>query len=218
MAESISFGDAQHEFFLSIYRSAVDFYKPRIEKKTGVSLGDIAVWDYSRMPEFTFRGRLRRWLASAVRQLPNKWHAIFSPQASSATIDEWASKCSAAYYKNGIYISFISGTVHEDAIAAVVVHELAHALWERLAAKPLTWRPKQELLEKYALFVEGFATYAERVWFLDLYPASVRPSVTRAYYDRKGLHYRGMRLIEQLVRKEGPHILLHIPKRWCNFP
>jgi hypothetical protein len=218
MAESISFDDAHREFFLGIYRSAVDFYKPRIEKKTGVSLGDIAVWDSSRMPEYTFRRRMRRWLVRALRQLIRQAYPQFRSAADDTEESEWARKCSAAYYNNGIYISFRSGTVHEEAIAAVVVHELAHALWERVAAKPLTWQPDVKVLEKYALFVEGFATYAERVWFLDLYPLSVRSGVINAYYNHKGVHYRGMRLVERLVREKGSEILLEIPKQWRNLP
>ena len=41
--------DADKEFYLRVYRSAVAFYKPRIEKRTGVLLGDIAVWDFSKL-------------------------------------------------------------------------------------------------------------------------------------------------------------------------
>jgi hypothetical protein len=131
--------------------------------------------------------------------------------------DDRAAKCSAAYYRNGIYVSFSSGTAHEEAIAAVVVHELSHALWEKLGKRPLTWFPKTEYVEKYKLFVEGFATYAEKVWFLDLYPASIRRAVRCEYLDPKGIHYLGLCRIEALVKQAGPEILRQIPKRWQSL-
>jgi hypothetical protein len=211
MSEETSLGEPERAFFLGVYRSAVDFYQPRIEKKTGVLLGKIGIWDYSQLQlheESSHRliRALRRFLPRARREDPIA--------KNKAVYDEWASKCSASYYANGIYISFSSGTAHEEAIAAVVVHELAHALWERLATKPLSWMPRPKYREKYCLLVEGFATYAERVWFIDLYPVSVRHGIKQAQYDPKGIHYRGMRMVEALVQREGPQILFDIPKRW----
>jgi hypothetical protein len=114
-------------------------------------------------------------------------------------------------------VSFSSGAPHEEVVAATVVHELAHALWERLARKPLTWQPKPRYWEKYKVFVEGFATYAESVWFLDLYPSAVKRSVLGTYIDPHGIHYLGKCTIEDLVRKHGQQILFEIPKRWRSL-
>jgi hypothetical protein len=142
------------------------------------------------------------------------WRLELDAADAKTAFDEWASNCAAAYYRNGIYISFRSGTQHEEAIAAAVVHEIAHALWERLAAKPLTWRPKADQLDKYRLFVEGFATYAEIVWFLDLHPEAVRRGVKHHGRNPNSLYYRGLRQVEEVVRHYGTAVLPQIPKRW----
>ncbi len=217
MPEGISFNDADRNFFLGVYRAAVDYYKPRIEKKTGVALGDIAVWDYSCFQTHVLKQQCGSWLLRAMRGLLFRRRIDRHAEAVRAVFDEWASKCSATYYRKGIYISFSSGTAHEDAVAAVVVHELAHALWERIAVRPLTWRPKAQYVEKYALFVEGFATYAEKVWFLDLYPITVRSVVQKEQLDPRGVHYRGLRRIEEIVRQKGPQIVPQIPKKWQSL-
>src|SRR5262249_54438204 len=121
--------------------------------------------------------------------------------------DENAAKQIACYYRGGIYVSFKSGTPHEEAVAFTVVHELAHALWEKLGRKPLSWQPRRKYREKYKLFTEGFATYAEKVWFLDLYPTSIRPAVKWLHSDPQSIYYRGQCQIEELVRERGPDIL-----------
>jgi hypothetical protein len=105
---------------------------------------------------------------------------------------------------------------HESYVASTVVHELSHALWERLGAQPLTWQPRTELTEKYRLFVEGFATYAERIWFLDVYPPSVRPFAKHAM-DTAGVHYKGLRRVQALVKEFGPEVLFEIPRKWESF-
>ena len=210
-----SLREAERDFFLGLYRSAVDFYKPRIEKKAGVALGDIAVRDYTCMLDDALRQEQSR-LSSIrfVRQFLFRKRPRFDLEAVTAAFDESAKNCCAAYRHSAIYVSFRSGTAHEEVIARAVVHELAHALWEKLAARPLTWRPKGKLMERYSLLVEGFATYAEQVWFLELYPISIRRTVQQSQLDPNGLHYRGFRWVEQLVQEHGAQILMKIPKRW----
>jgi hypothetical protein len=210
-----SMREAERDFFLGLYRSAVDFYKPRIEKKTGVALGDIAVRDYTCMLDDALRQEQSQlWGVRFVRQFLFRKRPRFNMEALTAAFDESAKNCCAAYRRSAIYVSFRSGTAHEEAIAPTVVHELAHALWEKLAARPLTWRPKAKLRERYGLLVEGFATYAEQVWFLDLYPNSIRRTVQQSQLDPNGIHDRGFRWIEQLVQEHGAQILMKIPKRW----
>ena len=186
----ISLGVAEREFFLGVYRSAVDSYKPRIEKKTGIALGDIAVWEYSKLAQHLFngfpivRGPMKFLFGRHLRRYAKNLREI---------CDEQAKKNSACYYRSGIYVSFNSGTVHEESVAATVIHELAHALWEKLGKRSLAWRPRRRHLEKYKLFVEGFATYAEKIWFLDLYPSLARPAVRRMHSDPNSIYYRGLR-------------------------
>jgi ATP-dependent Clp protease ATP-binding subunit ClpA len=67
-----SLRDAERQFFLGIYRSAVDFYKPRIEKRTGIQLGDIAVWDYDVLHQHIVEEQQRQaspWRVGILRWL-----------------------------------------------------------------------------------------------------------------------------------------------------
>ncbi len=54
--------------------------------------------------------------------------------------------------------------------------------------------------------------YAERVWFRDLYPVSMK-NIIRSWPLKSGSVYlRGFRKIEKLVEQHGSQILLKIPK------
>ena len=44
--------------FLALYKSAVAFYKPKIERRTGTEIGDVAVWDHASLADMF-------WLTSA---------------------------------------------------------------------------------------------------------------------------------------------------------
>jgi hypothetical protein len=214
MDKPISLGFAEREFFLGIYRSAVNDYKPRIEKKTGTALGDIAVWEYSELARHLFngfpivRGPIKFLFRRRLRHYAENLREICQKQAT---------KNSACYYGSAIYVSFDSGTAHEESVAATVIHELAHALWEKLGDRPLFWRPRPRYLEKYKLFVEGFATYAQKFWFLDLYPSLVRSSVKRLHLNPESVYYRGCCKVEEVVRQHGEQILMQIPKQWQSL-
>jgi Clp amino terminal domain, pathogenicity island component len=222
-SQSNALNEAEREFFLSLYRSAVAYYKPKIEQRTGIQLGNISVLDYSvlyqhKIEEYTekvkpgmrgliksllFRRSLRRYRERAASAYAKRSHEL-----------------SASYYRNAIYVSFESGTPHEEAVALLAVHELSHALWERIAGEPIDqqWaiaaRTNAEELEKYNLFIEGFATYAERVWFRDFYPSSMKHILDTWRLKTGSVYLRGCRKIEMLVDKLGTEILLKIPKQW----
>src|SRR5262245_53288623 len=103
MQNAASLADADREFFLAIYKQAVDFYQPRIERKTGVRLGKISVWDYSEC----YAHKLRHFNASVFRRL---WSVIFRKRyrairdAVKASYDEFAAKYAAVYFNSGIYV------------------------------------------------------------------------------------------------------------------
>jgi hypothetical protein len=75
-------------------------------------------------------------------------------------------------------------------------------------------RPRAKYLDDFHLFVEGFATYAERVWFLDLYPVQIRNWIKHARFDQNTIHYRGFLRVKELVERHGQEILPQIPRRW----
>lgn len=217
--------DADREFFLGIYRSAVDFYQPRIERRTGVLLGSIAVRDYSRMHEDVMREFMQRgtWLTRIVRAIARRHYRRLFAQALEKTYADQASKHIAAYRGSTIYVSFSCNAAHEESVATTTVHELAHALWEKLEGIPLNMvregrrrRDTQEA-DKYRLLAEGFAMYAERTWFLDLYPLAIRRTVQQMEAKADSVYSRGYQQVEQLVQDHGPQILTELPKRWRSL-
>lgn len=215
--------EADNQFFLGLYRCAVNEYQPKIEKRIGISLGPIAVRDYREADQDFMRNleRIRHsWVTrlfyrSRIKTRLQRWRDYLK-----STHKERAGSCMASYHRNAIYVSFSNGTrSHEFAIAYAVVHELSHALWERLAGQPLFPRPKgtKSDLERFHLLVEGFATYAERIWFLDMYPRSVRKFANDPRTKPPGVYFKGMKRVEELVELHGSKILLEIPKRWRDF-
>jgi hypothetical protein len=219
---STQLSNADKEFFLGVYQRAADFYQSRIEKRTGVLLGKIAVYDYAQLHKHKIDDLERRnpWPVRIFRRMFLKRRLKHYSQALAEKYADNAHKCSAAYYRNAIYVSFTDKTAHEHAIAVTAVHELSHALWERIEGEPLdrNWSNAGDLaqaaMQKFRLLVEGYASYAERIWFLDLYPPSARDVLPHAQFDPASIHYQGMRMVQKLVEKHGTEILLEIPKRW----
>ena len=204
-------------FLLSIYRIAVDHYQPKIEARTGMHLGSIRVWEHSKLREHViedyketfglFRSMIfRRKIINRCRELEKMGQ-------------EHSRKSFACYYKNAIYVSFTSPSDHEDWIAEVVVHELAHALWEKLGG--LTHEQRSGLTpeerEQYKILSEGYASFAQKKWFRDIYPVDVRVDVGNLAYDSGSIYSLGFKRIQQLVNDHGTSVLLEIPRRWQEY-
>jgi hypothetical protein len=225
-ASPASVKSADRAFFLSMYEAAVAYYQPRIEKMSGIALGKIHVYDCDDLKKHMSRAFLHGaqqgilgWLRSLFfgRRLKR-----FAESLESRFLSKGA-ECSACYFQSAIYVSFESGTLHEDMIALVTVHELAHALWEKLAEE-LFGSTKRNVCEKdrkeqetKRRFVEGFATYADHIWFAQLYPASLRAGLARNADGLTAPYAEGFRLVERLVREHGQQVLLEIPKNWRKF-
>ena len=215
--------DAENEFFLGLYRNAVAFYQPRIEKRTGVQLGKISVWDLRELDQHKLRDlewRTSPWIIGFLRRLVFKSRIQQYAEYLKSTAEERGHSCSALYYKNAIYVSFsIDPHFHEDHLALTAVHELSHALWERIEGRPLheKWSGTAADWDKYKLLGEGFATYAEQVWFLDIYPPGVKKNIPYLYFNKGGIHYRGFQRVQELIKEHGPELFLEIPKRWNSL-
>jgi hypothetical protein len=211
--------EAEKQFCLGLYRYAVAKYQPMIEERARVRLGPISVkditelhidtlramelqarrapWGFLRWPLFCLR---RRALAESLRE----------------RLGQRPDKACACYFWNAIYVSFQNGTrVHEEYVARAAVHELAHALWERLGGR--FHSRVQRVDQVLKLFVEGFATYAETVWFVDFYPTWLR-TLTVQQAKRIGPdadpHAQGFKVVERLVEEDGTGVLLHLPREW----
>lgn len=72
-------------------------------------------------------------------------------------------------------------------------------------------------LGEICLLTEGFATYAARRWFLDLYPFATRKAMQQLQLNPETIHYKGFRKVQELVKEHGVGILMDIPKHWRDF-
>ncbi len=173
--------EADNRFLLGMYRNAVDFYQPRIEKKTGILLGHIRVCEFlqldddrlSNLAQRTSPWLFRLFLGKKFMEMRTKaFRDAFESTRSAREKD-----CLACYYRRAFYVSFAHDIrCHEAGFAFTTVHELSHALWETIEGLPLDEKRagSDSEREKFFLLVEGFAMYAEQHWFWDLFPASVR--------------------------------------------
>ena len=208
-------GQSDREFFLQLYRYALGRYQPILEERIGVSLGHIEVKPISelagdtarKLGPFSFTGRAGRLLA-AIR---GRWAA--------RRVGYWSGWSWGVYWRKAIYVNFTFGVDgHEDAIAQLVVHELAHRLWERLGGR-LNLRPfrQSQWLARHQLVGEGYATYIERVWLLDAYPPSQRKRLEGESMDPASIYTQGLRLVTKAVAKMGPDALKLLPRRWWKL-
>lgn len=211
------FPDLEQDFLLSVYRKAVDYYQPKIEKRTGVQLGRIDVWPYALLNQHrvdNFKkslGFLRSFLHR--RQIQKYSHA-------GEKIDEkFAREHMAAYHQNAIYVSFSTESSHEDWLAELVVHELAHALFEKLGGPTYNqrFRLSAEEEDHLSLINEGYATFAQNVWFRDLYPLGARIDVGYATGNPGTVYADGFERIKKVVKEHGMEVLMDIPSRWREF-
>jgi hypothetical protein len=216
--------EADSQFFLGLYRSAVDFYQPRIEKKTGIPLGNIRVCDFRQLDADR--------LINLAQQKPSWLYRLFLGkkfaemrtevfrQKLESTRSARENACLACYYRRAFYVSFAHDIQHHEAgLAYATVHELSHALWETIEGLPLDEQRTGTDFEreKFALLVEGFAMYAELSWFWDLYPHDVRMTIQPGPPMPGSLHDRGLQRVTELVDKFGQEILMEMPKRWRSF-
>jgi hypothetical protein len=204
---------SDREFFLDLYRWAVRRYKPIIEKRTGVRLGDVEV-----KPITSLRADIVAGMRAASRFSGRLRSERFERQAV-ATADAVVARMgfsAACYWYRSIYVSFVLGTqFHEDEIIRTTVHELAHCLWHRLAGRGprFLWRRKRRLQE-LKMLGEGFAVYGDRIWFSDSYPPGLKKKLASQHLDESDLYIRGLRVIERLVDRYGSEVLLRIPANW----
>jgi len=213
----------EREEYLSKAREKVEFYKPKIEEKTGVSLGDVKVRDWnlsleSIIENYTInsiaidmynKGRplkiyeldkiVRECLIEGV-----KYYALRRIIPSRG--GKFVKRNNTIYFKTGPFsrtASTIRGkmdyTLDED-----VVHELSHGLWEKLRAEMISGGR-----EGYLTWSEGFATFCAHDYFSEFYPKNA----IRSPVCYSGSIYRvGYQIIRQMINKYGEGILLKIPR------
>ncbi|TWU29286.1 hypothetical protein [Bythopirellula polymerisocia] len=209
--------DFEKNFFLSFYKAVISQYQPRIEKRAGVQLGQIDVWEYSHLNEHRVE-QLKQSLGLFRSMLFRR--QIHEYAVHGKEMDEVGARTHmAAYHKNAIYVSFDARPGHEHWVAEIVVHELAHALFEKLGGPSYEDRfdfsPEEE--KQLELICEGYATFAQTVWFRDFYPLHARIDVGSTPYHEETIYARGLERIQQLVKEHGQKALLEIPCHWRKF-
>jgi hypothetical protein len=209
--------DCDREFYLGLYRYAVQRYQPIIENRTGVCLGKIEVKNVSSLHQ-DFRNHLEKVIGYGIFGFLRKrsWKKRICTWADAA-IGEIPPTSSAFYYHQSIYVAFTMGMqLHEDYVIPSTIHELAHRLWEKLGGPHGTnirWR-KERAYWKLKMLDEGYAEYAARIWFLDSYPLWLRRKIPAQQRNQSNIYVKGLRLMEKLVGKYGSQILLKIPGDW----
>ena len=211
-----------------------DFYQPRIEEKTRVDLGKVFVlptglgtaqiiYDkYTQLsniantheiekfswPQRTFIKAIAPITAApitAIMSIPWLYHmAKMEQKAAMMAVDD----CIFVPFGYISRFNLIMEKMGDPSdLDELVVHELSHILWSKLAQKH-----KQETLPP-RLISEGFATYCQQNFFSDLYPKNYiidEKTMTDSYLA-------GKKKIENLVAKYGKDIVLKIPARWPYF-
>jgi len=216
----------KREEFLDLVRDRVKYYKPRIEDRCKIGLGDVKVKDnkywlsdvlcylayretienalkHGRVPterDFNTSSMLA-FVAGAIMYIPLKLYDMVN---AADFIQYNGTIYVPFYYTNGFMdTDFKKRTERLD---YGVVHELSHILWEKIAGKP------EKYVGEFRIWYEGFATYCGDNYFADFYPEGIQ----KIEYLPK-VYTEGKEKIERLVAKHGTQIILEIPNNWREF-
>jgi len=212
--------------FLEKVREKVGYYKPRIEERCGIGLGDIEVKDNRKLIfDHLHDSYYRHAIENALNQgrFPSELDFMFS--FSTVAVAGAASFLPICIYNalRGAEMRFNNNTIYvpfnymnrfmdpdfklrERKLDYAVVHEIGgHCLWHKIAGEIDS---KEYLFNGGRSWDEGFATYCADDYFADFYPEGAEMMQTR------GVYANGKRKIEELVGRYGKDIVLEVPKRW----
>jgi hypothetical protein len=204
---------------LSDVERTVELYQPKIEERTGVSLGNIEVKDYGHV----VTDHIKAARCKSKKELED--FPILNAIDGITSFGSWPlltlerlykqNYVDMAYSDSKIYVNLGASRKWDLATRAnlhfdqQVVHELSHRLWECLGGTlddlPICANQKTD-------FVEGFATYCDNIFFRDFYPSGFEINT-----DKKGKYFRGYRKVLMLAEEHGEGILLQVPSRWKEF-
>ncbi|MBS3146513.1 hypothetical protein J4471_02340 [Candidatus Woesearchaeota archaeon] len=210
--------------FLDKVRQKVNYFKPKIEERCNIKLGQIQVKDnkdwladvlYSRAQENAINN------AWTQGRIPTELDYLASFTIAStvevlATVPIWLYNTLAGadfrHHNNTIYVPFyfmnkfmdIDFKERSKHLDYGVVHELSHSLWDKISGNSV---------DPSRLWFEGFATYCTECFFTDLFP----PGIENTSDGLPSVYIEGKRKIETLVERYGKEIVLEIPKIWKEF-
>jgi hypothetical protein len=234
-ASYIPMKESEKEDYMKRIEERVSFYQPKIEQKTGVSLGKVYVipnilWLYQSLwecyqkvnnPDINEQAKdmspLQKVVARTMAPIVSipLITILGIPMISLAKFRDELIDLAAG--EDCIRVPFgmttrqklsaekIGRDIHLD---EKVVHELSHILWNKLEDPN-----KEQIIRGKHIWSEGFATYCQQEFFVDLYPQSYKFGdhlLPRSYMN-------GKRKIEKAIDKYGKDILLQIPNRWSEL-
>jgi hypothetical protein len=209
---------------LNKVRALVSYYQPLIEERTNVNLGNIGVSDKSELSEdiirtITLRDFSKQEILTQKLSIPPQ--ITYLPKylglCSITPIANWVlnRKAYMAYRDSTLYVdvkSKLRDYLQDTSIAyeddQPVIHELSHALWEKL--NPNFREDEEKNFQRLVVWNEGFATYCAFRYFADVLPKKLKFTELRV----GTVYYEGFKKIENVLKREGPEIFLEIPKRW----
>jgi len=208
---------AKRQAFLAKTREKVIQYKPKIEERFAVNMGEIHVKDFKYyLREYTkdqLQEEYQKYAEKVGREPSGFTKGILAfPTLTGITIGRplcWLimslSGGMMKHYNSTLYVPFyyinqfndMDFKNRERRLDQTVVHELSHKLWYSLGGNESSER-------NWRLWNEGFAGYCAEVYFADLYPEDFEAEQTRGF----GVHAKGKQKVEELVESHGKQILL----------
>lgn len=216
----------KREEILEKVRNKVEFYKPKIEEKCNIDLGEILVKDYDEWLKDWQRDNVDKEYVKPILLKNSKLSKLETSLVSLKVLGGtmlltpfiWSFMniigADMKHYNSSIYVPFyfknrlygLDFEQREKQLDQSVVHELSHNLWYKLGGR--------DSFEKNGrVWNEGFASYLEQVYFSDLYQREYQ----LAFCDKNNIYSRGREKIEALVQRYGKEIVLQVPKRWQEF-
>jgi hypothetical protein len=213
--------------FIDKVRDKVAHYKPRIEDKCNINLGNVDVKDNKEwlndicFNDVSIRATEMAWDNSRVAN-ESDFNYMYTISSLSyfllqAPLFLYHSFRGAdfRYYKNTIYVPFyyqnrffdIDFKEREKRLDYGVVHELSHSLWDKIAGSKSTLNPFFLGLEWF----EGFATYCTEDYFTLDNPINLKKVRVN------GRYISGKEKVCRVIQNYGEEHLLDIPKNWQEF-
>jgi hypothetical protein len=226
--------EEHQETVLKSVREAVEYYQPRIERRTGHDLGDVEVKPESAFIDDLigetykeFEEDLENTTDNSDTGLYNQFKKIAMRGALKGVkplgkalyaMRRNPSRSMFTHMKTkDIYVPFGPIQTNHDLVQGdriqkpeeTTVHELSHILWFTIGDNDSMMESRRNNPRTFETWKEGFAEYCARHEFENILPDTVRHGDDPRYE-------REANLVKNVIQREGD-ILLDIPNRWYEL-